>query len=388
MKNLSEQLHKAFKKLKASVYFDKTQLVLRDKIVRYEKSVNLSKRFKEIALMCEDKDDTNWQIYVEEILSNINVLVFPKILSVDKENRVILNASSDKIKTDEVKHFIDLDVEGQILGIIWILTIGLMLDNRVSEHSYGNRLKKSLEDEKDQITYSPYLFKPYFSQYESWRDIGLSYAEKHLDNSQDAIIFTMDLTRFFYSLNFTEDHFKEFFEYYKNRNVKNKNKFTAIERINLFVFKVLQNYSKQKEFVTQNNVFLPIGFYPSNILSNWYLNDFDSAISNTWNPVYYGRYVDDILIVDKIEKNSAIYQKVQANELKQDDVINYYLCHCSLSKEKICEKNIGLLTAFKTNFKNKETVYKISGQYAHGDNIEIEVQNKKVKVFYLKAGGF
>lgn len=47
---------------------------------------------------------------------------------------------------------------------------------------------------------------------------------------------------------------------------------------------------------------LPIGFLPSNILSNWRLNQFDRQIIDRWNPVYYGRYVDDIIIVDKVEK--------------------------------------------------------------------------------------
>lgn len=44
---------------------------------------------------------------------------------------------------------------------------------------------------------------------------------------------------------------------------------------------------------------IPIGFASSAIIGNWYLYDFDNTISEIVNPIYYGRYVDDILIVIK-----------------------------------------------------------------------------------------
>jgi len=43
------------------------------------------------------------------------------------------------------------------------------------------------------------------------------------------------------------------------------------------------------------------------VIANWCLKPFDDALTNGWNPLYYGRYVDDILIVEKVEKNSAVY---------------------------------------------------------------------------------
>lgn len=42
---------------------------------------------------------------------------------------------------------------------------------------------------------------------------------------------------------------------------------------------------------------IPIGFTSSAILSNWYLMGFDKDIKSKINPSYYGRYVDDILLV-------------------------------------------------------------------------------------------
>lgn len=79
------------------------------------------------------------------------------------------------------QYYIDMPVEGHILGALWVLTVGTRLDDSdkqtMYEHSYGNRLRKNLfNPDTGEISCSPYLFEPYFSQYESWRDKALSYA--------------------------------------------------------------------------------------------------------------------------------------------------------------------------------------------------------------------
>ena len=62
---------------------------------------------------------------------------------------------------------------------------------------------------------------------------------------------------------------------------------------------------------------------PSNVLANECLHKFDNAILDGWNPIYYGRYVDDILIVEKVEKGSAIEEayKMQTLLLKKHLII-------------------------------------------------------------------
>ena len=42
---------------------------------------------------------------------------------------------------------------------------------------------------------------------------------------------------------------------------------------------------------------LPIGLCSSLVLANWYLQGFDAAVLKNVRPAYYGRYVDDILLV-------------------------------------------------------------------------------------------
>lgn len=42
---------------------------------------------------------------------------------------------------------------------------------------------------------------------------------------------------------------------------------------------------------------IPIGMLSSNIIANWYLRTFDEKVNKYVKPAFYGRYVDDILIV-------------------------------------------------------------------------------------------
>lgn len=63
-----ERIKIAYKKFKANLYFDKTQLPLRDRVVLFEKE-GIQDKLNELhaALMC-DKD---WAAYEQKILGNL-----------------------------------------------------------------------------------------------------------------------------------------------------------------------------------------------------------------------------------------------------------------------------------------------------------------------------
>lgn len=183
------------------------------------------------------------------------------------------------------------------------------------------------------------MFKPYFSQYESWRDIGLNYAQKNLNNDIDIIILTLDFKRYFYSVDIDKNLFESILdssEYVIFDCFNDDKTDKLIRRLYSFIYYVIEKY---KEIMPDNNNILLIGFLPFNILANWYLKEFDDAVINRWNPIYYGRYVDDVIIVDKVEKNSEIYIKARKNMLNKDNLICYYLCNCNDFKNNLCEKD-------------------------------------------------
>jgi len=184
-------IKKAYKKLKSSVFYDKTQLILRDKIVEFEScsdnsGENIDEKLKKLF------DDIIYPDCRErlksEILDSIGYHSFPKKLK-SSELSIITNTVSNKTEIEETQYFIDMDVRGHIIGVLWLLLIGWRLDKGVYEHSYGNRIRKKLiNDFSKNVTFSPNLFEPYYVLYESWRDTALSCARKSLDKSQDVMI--------------------------------------------------------------------------------------------------------------------------------------------------------------------------------------------------------
>lgn len=387
---LSERVKIAYKKLKASVYFDKTQLPLRDQLIVYE-SQDIESHLETLVQNLTGSDH-DWNTFIDQILSGVSILVYPKKLQEGPENTVILNSSSTPIRMEKPQFFIDLPVDGHVLGVLWVLSVGRMLDKNCEddsegmyEHSYGNRLKKNLvTPESGDITYSPHLFEPYFSQYESWRDHGLERAKERLNDKQDAVILTLDFKSFYYSVDMLETDFENFSKSYNRSEL-------WIQRVNYFVYRVLRQYSDMirpicsgTELSIADRTILPIGFLPSNILSNWVLTSFDNAVIKQWNPVYYGRYVDDIIIVDKVEKNSPLYKRArnkdETQQLTSDDVIELFLQKCERPVLQIYEKE----TCKKE--KDDDITYEINTELFSSPHCHICVQNSKVKVFYFQSG--
>lgn len=393
-----ELVRMAYKKFKANLYFDKTQLPLRDRLVLFENE-GIEEKLDELfnALIMGE----NWEEYEQRILNQVGVLLYPKSLQGISDDTAIFNADSIPIEMKAPQYFIDLPVEGHILGALWILSIGLELDknsdennpNGMYEHSYGNRLRKSLIcKESNDITYSPSLFEPYFAQYESWRDYGLERAKERLNDKQDAIILTLDFKSFYYSVHLSEKDFEAFLSRVSDIYAWHK-------RVNRFVFKVISTYSdrlrdaigKGSELQIGKRNVLPIGFLPSNILGNWILTGFDDAIIEKWNPVYYGRYVDDIIIVDKVEKNSPLYKKARkkksSERLTSDDVIHYELVDKGILEVDTKEEEADKLSPDKKEEGgNNETAYQIDQNVLQFDGCKIRVQSKKVKLFYFQSG--
>lgn len=371
----------AYKKLKANLYFDKTQLPLRNKVVAFEDS-KLEGKLQELSdALFKGKE---WDEYQKKLLNKVGVLVFPKKLESFDSDTVIFNADSTPIKMEAPQYFIDLPVEGHVLGVLWILYVGEHLDRNTDgenpkgmyEHSYGNRLRKNLiNSQTGDITCSPGLFEPYFNQYESWRDYGLQKAKERLNDKQDALILTMDFKSFYYSVDINEKDFEEYLTRLESPRPWH-------ERVNQFVFRVITTYSDAlrkviaqgaEPHIAERNI-LPIGFLPSNILANQILTAFDDAIIERWNPIYYGRYVDDIIIVDKVEKNSPVYKKVRekdSQQLNASDIIDLFLVKKGIFQEEKSEKG--------------EKSYYICGELLHEGNT-IGVQGKKVKLFYFRSG--
>ena len=389
----------AFKKLKSSICFDKTQVIFRDSLVRYEND-SIDKNLKVLENLLTGPKE-NWSTQVQLWLDTIEVLVYPKsVKNANTFDGLTFNRIDKSFEVDKMQHMFNSCVELQLLGILWIMIFGQELDKNISDHAYGNRLKKRLFEDDEMSKLSPHLFHPYFELYESWRDEGLEIAEKSIDNDKDIVVFTMDLKRYYYNVRLSKKQFREFESSILDASSYTTKECNSLKRINRLIFDVIKKYSDILEDYTDDlknvdsDACLPIGYFPSAILSNWYLKDFDNAIVSKWNPLYYGRYVDDFLIVDKVEKDSVLQKRANSNNLTREFIIDFFMCNCQSEHFSKCEKDKILMkkeiSHMSSNDGEKENTiidYYINVAHLPTAKQLLCVQNSKVKSYYFHSNG-
>jgi Reverse transcriptase (RNA-dependent DNA polymerase). len=245
---------------------------------------------------------------------------------------------------------------------------GYSIDKKLDDQCYGNRIRKVLLENPDRGP-SPYLYYPYFNKYESWRDEAINVVEKLLDLKLNALMVSLDIEGYFYNCRVNFGRLKKAFRKSNLDSQNNPVSSNEFDFLNNFVEQVFKKYDSFFEFNdskienSKRNPLIPIGFLPSYVISNWYLDEFDKKVRREINPAYYGRYVDDILMVfslNDINFEKIKNQKFLKNLLKE------------LFKDVIIPDN------------NKdENIFKINSDCLRGESHSLRIKNQKVKLFFF-----
>ena len=259
----------------------------------------------------------------------------------------------------DIRHFIKLPIEGHILSVLWIMIVGMGLDNELSENSFGNRLQSgcNIGFGEENSKNSKVLFKRYFDQYSIWKRKAFENAKKEIDNNHDVFILSMDIFEYYNSVNLDKDYIDSLCKSAIEVNPK-----AVITFLNDFIYEVITTYSK-KFTIYNNRTILPVGFLPSNVIANHYLAQFDQAVFDLINPVYYGRYVDDIIIVDKLEYACNFYKNDYSNF---ENYIQQHYLNPVFTKHS-CQD------------------FSIKSEFLPSNNIRLLLNNKKFKIFRFEA---
>lgn len=401
-------LKQAYKKLKSSTYYDKTMVILRKQIAIFEKNMN-ENTFRNLAHSiistptgnhngADSVKEDSWEHLQEDLLKSIGYAAYPKSIikpnqktndnSKPKSGYIITNYSENALEIGDYNLFINAKVSLHIIGALWVMEIGSILDKELYDKSFGNRLRPEIFDEvRKGGNYSPHLFRYYFKEYEKWWSGAVKVAENLTDSNEGTMIMSLDLTSFYYNVSFEEKDFDSFYDKYSNLRGENP----EIKRINNFIFQVLKNYGTKISGVMdkcKDTPCLPIGFLPSNILANYSLKEFDFAIIDKISPVYYGRYVDDILIVVSMDKQSKISKGLIKYEIDKDSVncakmtaIEVLLQYFSKSEKENCKNYIHLKELQPSESKEKKWAFVLNGQKTN-----FEINESKIRLFYFTEG--
>lgn len=338
----------AFRQLKSHVYHDNMSLALRIEIAEYE-SNGLKNKLKLLfdkinipsvdEILAADIDEIRYQLFPKKFRSANNE---DKSKGVYYTNR----ARESEYEIEKCIPFISCSVDIHIFTVLWISKMGVELDGKLSDDSFGNRLYRLSEGDSTQSHLR--LFKPYYKLYNQWRDTAIEKAKSMHSAGNDVAILSLD-----------------FKDYYHNIDLELSS--LDVNKSCLWMNKVLgriheeyrRKLKKSKIIDSENEKnFIPIGLLSSQILSNYYLNEFDKKIKEAFSPVFYGRYVDDILLVI-------------SNPSEKLDTIAKFLSHYSLnqqgrSREKFLKK---LKTGYSVNI-GKST---------------LEFQKEKIRLFYFRT---
>lgn len=283
-----------FDKLRNYYYYEKNDIVTRNKIFRWDKG-----KLDDLYKIIKNKDLNLFDYYLNEI----DLTFYPKKIKEEQfeshEGNFYSNHKiSESTTAKDFLIFIDAPVELHIISALWILKIGIKLESQLSDNNcFGNRLFDK------QINKHKPLFKKYHYQYKQWWNQALIKSKELLKEKKNVSLLTFDIKSFYHSITFDFSKLDSYVIESDENDLSFLNK--LLELIHKIYKNKLQQYTSHSLNHKENEYPLPIGFLSSFILSNYYLLDFDKKLKASKYD-FYGRYVDDIILVysNKSKSNS------------------------------------------------------------------------------------
>lgn len=296
----------AYKKLKSYYYYDKTILYNKMRLATWQHGTKeFNQQVDALAnFMCSLEGELDTK-YLDMLMKQISLIPMPKSFVSLPEDSIIRNTTREDIEVSKINFYIKAPVELLILDTIWALMIGkIIFEQRLfNDDLYANRLneKKIYNDSSslyDGIDFSSNrLFKPYFRQYSNWRNNAVKNVRQRYDALQDSLLISLDIKSYYYSVIFDFEKLKDY--------LNNDSRIDSIISLTNIIRNIYLSYTSEMQKYRGNipadckkgQSALPIGLLSSMLIANLYLKDFDDAVRIKIAPSYYGRYVDDIILV-------------------------------------------------------------------------------------------
>ena len=380
-------LKTAFRKLLTYAYFDKSDMVLRYNVATFAKSiadeVAEAAVFERILQVASGKDDE----LLQEWLRRMSLVFLPKkvVSGIDKngENHLITNVPAKSVSIERMLIKADIPVELLIIDVAWVLLYGYKVDDRLSEDSWGNRV--DLAANRGMVRKGNSLFKKYHTQYRRWWKTGIDEANRSLKEGKNVSIVCFDIENYYHSVDFDFETFlSEYDGNWPNDKIK-EDRLTGVIRKIYERYWQLTNASDEEALCGRNEGKRPmsLNLLSSCIFANWFLSPLDEHISKTYKPLYYGRYVDDCMVVVESRSNSDDYKESIGIELPglfewgDDDRVKFgfsdKLSGLSLQEKKLylyrfdCELPQASLEKYEDDQIERSSEYRFQTDEAEGD---------------------
>lgn len=307
-----EQLKDAFRKLLSYTYFDKSDLRLRHDVAVFARSLAKHSDENQIFELLLDVANGERQDCLESWLSKIELCFYPKKTKPSQEQsdeHFVTNIPAGHAIIERLLVKASFPVELMILDTAWLLEYGHVIDAHLKDASFGNRLDLTLLGDK--VRYGNTLFKKYTNQYKKWWYDGLNSANNKLKDGQSVSIVNFDITDCYHSINFD---FDDFFAFFLKLRPESDIKESPLTKVIVKVYERYWSIVRQSDASPFNEKNkgknpMPLSLLSAHVLANWYLSPLDDYLLHSYPEIcYYGRYVDDCMIVipSNTEKRDAI----------------------------------------------------------------------------------
>ena len=363
-----ENLAFAYRKAKVDLFYSGNPR--RIDLLEFEKE--LEKNLNAIKKAYENND--------ESFFLNISngYWYYPKstISSSKKNNNILIISDSNgkgkscRIKSYEVRVLERLPIAFHVITTLWIDSVGTKMDSMLSKSSYGNRIKQNKR------RFSLGTFFPYPSCYRKWRGDAIESIRAALNKKKNVIAITTDFSAFYHSINpgfILEPAFQKKLGLCLNDEQK---RFTRL------IIRMLDRWAE----TTPLKRGLPVGCSISSVIANLALAFFDQSVEKNLKPLFYGRYVDDIILAientNGLSRQKDIWSWIQnrilcLSERYPDSMYPAFPHHDYTSKDHIINKK---------NMRNKILYLDYGKEYQELEKIDfgyLVFKKEKTKFFVL-----
>lgn len=245
-------------------------------------------------------------------------------------------------------------IDMHVLSTLWLITVGDKLDDALGTQAFGNRLRRERDGRLNRQ--APGTFRHYLSPYRRWRDDGLAVMRAQLEGGRAIVAMTADATAFYHRLDpafLLDERFLE------RLGINLDADEWHLHRLFVAALQAwIGNVSRLTGWRARG---LPVGLPASGVVANLALADLDRLASEEFKPLYYGRYVDDIMIV--LDGDAALED--------QDDVWSW-----------LADRSQGLLQ-HESGGGARQSEVRARFVPAYLEGSEVVFDNDKNKIFHL-----
>ena len=362
----------AYRKLKSYYYYDTTFILIRKKIAEFESDHNkMDLTFKNMAeVLCHPNSKVS-KCYLKQLLNHLDFYVIPKSFepNLNFTGYPVSNTIQRNKKMKTVNFFINVPIELHIYDTLWTIFAAKMEKDKniLSYDVYGNTINTTALLTKDnKISFNDRrLFNRYFYKYTDWRNNAFNALEKNYNNKNDSILISLDIKSYFYSVAI---NFKKLSIYFHNHELLKEIKSLThiLLQVYSFYYQKILPFRTDLTHLRNGEYPLPIGLFSSMIFGNIYLEKLDSLIKTHKDILYYGRYVDDILMV---------FNKTITNSTNQQILDDIFIKTNILKKEK----SLYSISKYKSLFIQEDKIKIIYIDHTESRAI-IDIYNDNIRV--------